>query len=154
MCVHMYRKQPLLLSCSVHCASLAASSKLLCCGFADSSLHMWSLLPSNVDHVTGSGHVAQSRTDMGPPPVRLRPRGESCDHRVLLGHSGPVYGTCFGGGGQFLLSGSEDCCIRLWNVGKGSPLVCYRGHAYPVWDVAFRSVLVYHLVGWEWTGFL
>ena len=56
----------------------------------------------------------------------------------LMGHHGPVYGACFSAKGQYLLSSSEDCTVRLWDVDKRSCVVCYRGHQYPVWNVAFR----------------
>ena len=58
----------------------------------------------------------------------------------LLGHCGAVYSTCFDGRAGYLLSSSEDCTIRLWDVDSRSCAVCYHGHQYPVWNVAFRYV--------------
>ena len=110
---------------SVHCASFNASSRQYACGFADSSLHVWSTLPGASRLTTGE-----------------RQRRSTADHSLLLGHHGPVYGTCFSSNGEFLLSTSEDCTVRLWNVERKTSVVSYRGHAYPVWDVAFRSECV------------
>ena len=115
------------LLCSAHCAMFSTASRQYACGFADSSLHLWSLLPGattspSPNHMTTESHASHSVPD----------------HKVLLGHHGPVYGACFSSNGQFLLSTSEDCTIRLWNVQRRSTVVSYRGHAYPVWDTAFR----------------
>ena len=114
---------------SAHCATFSAASRQYACGFADSSLHLWSLsaratttAASSLSHVTTESHTSHSAPD----------------HKVLLGHHGPVYGACFSSNGQFLLSTSEDCTVRLWNIQKRSSVVSYRGHAYPVWDTAFR----------------
>ena len=113
---------------SVHCAALSTSSELFCCGLANSSIHVWSQLPgttTSADHLRGSSSQ----------PIGLQ---TTSSHRVLLGHYRPVYSTGFSNSGQYLLSSSEDCTVRLWDVHRKQALVCYRGHAYPVWDVAFR----------------
>lgn len=119
---------------SAHCASFSAASRQYTCGFADSSLHLWSLSPGATTSLNPS-HMTESRTSHSAP-----------DHKVLLGHHGPVYGTCFSSNGQFLLSTSEDCTVRLWNVQRRSSVVSYRGHAYPVWDTAFR-LAYYRILG-------
>ena len=116
---------------SVHCASLSGSPKLFCCGLSDSSIHIWSQLPGETNHMTNS------HQPIGLQRIRTSSCTTSSVHHILLGHFGPVYGTCFNATGQHLLSASEDCCVRLWDVQKHRCLVCYRGHAYPVWDVTF-----------------
>ena len=111
--------------CSVHCAAFSAASRQYACGFADSSLHVWSLSPGATSTSSSSFTMDSS--------VR-----STVEHSVLLGHHAPLYGTCFSSDGHFLLSTSEDCSVRLWNVQRKSSVVSYRGHSYPVWDAAFR----------------
>lgn len=75
-------------------------------------------------------------------------------HSRLIGHSGPVYGLSFSPDHQYFLSCSQDktgniiliICdglVRLWNVQNQSCVVCYKGHNYPVWDVAFSALGYY-----------
>lgn len=107
------------------------------CGFADSSIHLWSQLPEGADHFT----------DMARPhPIGLPAGGHralaghssSGGYRTLTGHSGPVYSTCFSDMGTFLISGSEDSTVRLWDLQRHANVVGYHGHTYPIWDVSFR----------------
>ena len=137
MCHAVFKKKN-----RVHCAAINSTSKLYACGFSDSSIHLWSQLPPATDHMT-----SHSPPPPPPPPsinsqhFEGKPRK---DHALLLGHHGAVQGACFNADGRFLLSASEDCSLRLWDTLSHSALVSYRGHAYPVWDVAFRSVSSTH----------
>lgn len=71
--------------------------------------------------------------------TRIQPIGlPDNGHQALVGHSGPVYGTSFSVNEKFLISGSGDKSVRLWDLEKGISVVQYLGHAYPVWDVSFR----------------
>lgn len=71
--------------------------------------------------------------------TRIQPIGlPDSGHQTLVGHSGPVYGTSFSTNEKFLISGSEDNTVRLWDLEKVTSVVSYLGHAYPVWDVCFR----------------
>lgn len=93
--------------------------------------------------------------------------------KVLIGHQGPVFcldmSTNHGGSTndtQFVLSGGEDCTVKLWSCKdnlshftqtplhshtqvvapttvQGAPLLSYKGHNYPVWDVSFSPVGFY-----------
>jgi transcription initiation factor TFIID subunit 5 len=65
----------------------------------------------------------------------------------LVGHSGPVYSTSLSPEGQYLLSGSEDCTVRLWHLETKKNLVVYKGHNYPVWNVAFAPLGYYFATG-------
>ena len=52
---------------------------------------------------------------------------------VLRGHAGPVYATSCSPDYKNVLSASEDCTVRLWNLSlRGSNLACYRGHKFPI----------------------
>ena len=46
--------------------------------------------------------------------------------KMLLGHSGPVYGLSFSPDRTMLLSCSEDGTIRLWSLQTWTCLVVYK----------------------------
>ncbi len=104
---------------SVCCATINTKSMQCACGLADSSVHVWPHLPSSECAATPTSQV----------------------RRRLIGHSGPVYSTSFNANGSFLLSSSEDCSVRLWDLQQGGVCaVSYQGHSYPVWDVCFSPI--------------
>jgi WD40 repeat protein len=54
----------------------------------------------------------------------------------MKNHSGPVYVTKFSPDGLYLLSGSQDRTITLWNPFKALPIKTYSGnHNYEILDV-------------------
>ncbi len=72
----------------------------------------------------------------------------SLPYSKLVGHSGPVYSTAFSpgsgiGGGEHLLSAGEDSTVRLWHLETKKPLLIYRGHTHPIFDVSFAPVGFY-----------
>lgn len=64
---------------------------------------------------------------------------KSIGYTTLIGHSGPVYGLSLNSDNKWLLSCSEDCTARLWNIESGTNVVVYKGHQYAVWDVSFSK---------------
>jgi len=56
---------------------------------------------------------------------------------VQLGHSGQVSSVAFSPNGQFVLSGSGDKTMRLWNVASGKEIRIFAGHTKSVHSVAF-----------------
>ncbi|CAI8029116.1 Transcription initiation factor TFIID subunit 5 [Geodia barretti] len=119
-----------------HCATFNSINSLFCFGFSDSSLRLWPELPLATDHMTSHDQPEMTTAHQNLPNSTIPP---------LLGHRGPVYGTSFNSKGSFLLSSSEDCTVRLWDVDKRSCVVCYHGHQYPVWNVTFSPVDVYFI---------
>ncbi|MCY2990988.1 MAG: hypothetical protein NTY19_24395, partial [Planctomycetota bacterium] len=57
--------------------------------------------------------------------------------RFHVGHDGRVNNTKFSPGGKWLASCSEDCTVRLWNVGTGKAGPVLRGHLARVADFAW-----------------
>ncbi|KAL7715683.1 putative Transcription initiation factor tfIId subunit 5 [Entamoeba marina] len=55
----------------------------------------------------------------------------------LLGHSAPVFSTSVSPDNKWLVSGSEDCSVRLWSVDYPTCLLAFNEHDGPVWDVQY-----------------
>ncbi|XP_064089557.1 TAF5-like RNA polymerase II p300/CBP-associated factor-associated factor 65 kDa subunit 5L isoform X1 [Macrobrachium nipponense] len=66
---------------------------------------------------------------------------------ALRGHSGPVYDMAFTHESSHLLSVSEDCTMRLWDLESGQAVALYRGHQYPVWCLAVAPLTMYMATG-------
>ena len=77
-----------------------------------------------------------------------RKRRLSQDRVVLLqAHSGPVYSSVFTHDDKYLLTGSEDTSVRLWDINTMSNKVLYSGHNYPVTSVAVSTFSFYFASG-------
>ena len=125
-------------------------------GFSDSSIRLWDLTRSEDDEDEREERDGDGVGSVFPPliqrplaslPSRSSPvtSASTAPPRCvqLLGHSGSVYGLSLSPDATFLLSSSEDASIRLWHLPTAHNVVAYRGHSFPVWDVAF-SPLGYH----------
>ncbi|XP_065829291.1 TAF5-like RNA polymerase II p300/CBP-associated factor-associated factor 65 kDa subunit 5L [Oscarella lobularis] len=75
--------------------------------------------------------------------VRLWNRLAPSTPTTLLGHTGPVYSSCFTHDERHLLTASADKTVRLWDVPARANTVLYAGHAWPVVDVALSPVGFY-----------
>ena len=116
--------------------SFSDDSNMLVGGFADSYLRVWDL--------TGNGLYALKRQEsIDPASITEQsllsdfydPDSKSSS-KQLVGHSGPVYSTCFTPENNFVISGSQDGTARLWSLATFTNVAVYRGHNYPIWDVA------------------
>ncbi|PGH07215.1 hypothetical protein AJ79_06319 [Helicocarpus griseus UAMH5409] len=116
----------------ITCLDFSGDSMLVAAGFQDSYIRVWSLdglpIPPTYPELEDS------------PPTN--------SHR-LFGHSGPVYAVAFAPSiaspdnaeiktnTRWLLSSSADKTIRLWSLDLWQCMVVYKGHAQPVWDIAW-----------------
>lgn len=95
---------------------------VIAAGFSDSTIKCW-----NWRNLTGKNVDVNLEEN----------ENRECQYDTLVGHSGPVYSLSFNSDQQWLLSGSEDATVRLWNVNNLDNVVVYKGHQYAVWDVCF-----------------
>eukprot|EP00995_Heteronema_vittatum_P013430 NODE_957_length_1124_cov_748.791628_g71_i2.p2 GENE.NODE_957_length_1124_cov_748.791628_g71_i2~~NODE_957_length_1124_cov_748.791628_g71_i2.p2 ORF type:complete len:248 (-),score=96.57 NODE_957_length_1124_cov_748.791628_g71_i2:318-1061(-) len=59
--------------------------------------------------------------------------------RSLIGHSNSVQDVVISSDGQFALSGSWDCTLRLWDLSNGQTTRRFVGHKKDVMSVAFSA---------------
>ncbi|CAC5390223.1 TAF5 [Mytilus coruscus] len=119
--------------CSV---DISSDQGMISAGFEDSSIKIWRVSP---------GSLQTKETDTDPSKLFLAadywnveseessPKYE--ETVTLKAHNGSVYKTCFFNQLPYLLSGSEDGSVRLWDLDGFTNKVCYKGHNYPVWDI-------------------
>ncbi|XP_038061204.1 TAF5-like RNA polymerase II p300/CBP-associated factor-associated factor 65 kDa subunit 5L [Patiria miniata] len=125
------------------CATVSADRSLLCGGFEDSSIQVWSL---NSKKLRAAPHsVDVSRVHVAGDCVEGLMYGDSIgsESKTLRAHSGPVYGTCFLPDNKVLLSCSEDTTVRAWSMETFTNVAIYRGHNYPVWGIESSPMGLY-----------
>ena len=64
---------------------------------------------------------------------------QTLETTVQRGHTRAVQSVDFSHDGDFIISGSEDKTIKLWEVSSGRELRTYNGHQSIVNDVLFTS---------------
>ena len=57
----------------------------------------------------------------------------------MTGHQQPVSHVQFSPDGRYLISGSFDKSIKLWDGYNGDFLCTFRGHVGPVYQIAWSS---------------
>lgn len=116
----------------LNCLSINNDETMICGGFSDSFIRVWSITGKNLRGITKPRNINGNVDNLD----RFRePVGSQC--KKLIAHSGPIYSTSFSPDNKYLVSVSEDKTVRLWSLDTFSNVVCYKGHNYPVWDVDF-----------------
>src|SRR5271168_180224 len=57
--------------------------------------------------------------------------------QTLYGHSNPVSSVAFSHDGTQVVSGSDDCTVKIWDASSGACLKTLEGHSNSVSSVAF-----------------
>jgi len=70
-------------------------------------------------------------------PLCVRVADDPAVVRLLQGHTRTANAVAFSPDGRFVLSGSDDRTMMLWDVSTGEPLRTYKGHADRVAAVVF-----------------
>lgn len=128
------------------CSSFSTDLTLMAAGFEESYVQVWSLKGEPLRELESDLNLSAIRDRKTLNKHRVP--GEATS-RKLIGHSAPVYGVSFdpvGGSGsqpRHLLSCSADGTARLWSLDTYSALVAYRGHQYPLWDIAWGPLGTY-----------
>lgn len=128
------------------CSKVSEDLTLMAAGFEESYVQLWSLKGEPLRELESDFSLSAIRDRRSLNKHRV-PYPHST--RKLVGHSAPVYGVAFdpvGGSGsspRHLLSCSADGTSRLWSLDTYAALVAYRGHQYPVWDVAWGPLGTY-----------
>ncbi|KAJ3381036.1 Transcription initiation factor TFIID subunit 5 [Entophlyctis sp. JEL0112] len=105
------------------CLTSSADASLVCAGFSESILRVWSL----------KGEKLKAYSQVANKEISREVEGSEC--KRLVGHSGPVYAARISSENKFAISCSQDATVRLWSLETFSNLVVYKGHNHPVWDV-------------------
>ena len=73
--------------------------------------------------------------------IRVYPFGgeEEAAPTIFFGHTNAVWDIAYSTDGQYIISGSEDTSVRLWDAISGVELETLRGHISPVYTVAFSA---------------
>ncbi|GFR93386.1 TAF5-like RNA polymerase II p300/CBP-associated factor-associated factor 65 kDa subunit 5L [Elysia marginata] len=129
-------------------ATLSQDKKHLSGCFEDASISVWNLepdvfkrLPAECDpsKVVLSADFIHCTEDEMREKMNCKAI-QSSERAVLLGHRGAVYKSKFlRDSRSHLLSCSEDCTVRLWDMATQTNSVIYKGHVSPVWDLSVSS---------------
>lgn len=120
--------------------SINPTGTLMATGNRDSYIDVWTLTGEPLRAVKASTELAAMDLSDIDHIDGLKETDGSPTKR-LVGHSGPVYASKFmlPSHDRFLVSASQDKTLRLWSLDLFAPVVVYRSHTLPVWDVDVPS---------------
>ncbi|CAF4615712.1 unnamed protein product, partial [Rotaria sp. Silwood2] len=130
----------------INCVTLSNDCRLLAIGFQTSEILICSLNPTNklysmkptkeLRHLL----VHSNKNNIQDNTLDTTSCLNIPNERLLIGHTASVFSLTFEPNKQlYLLSGSQDCTIRLWHLSTWSCLIVYKMHFQPILDVTFAS---------------
>jgi transcription initiation factor TFIID subunit 5 len=125
----------------INCVTLSNDCRLLAIGFQSSQILVCSL---NSNHKLYSmkstkdlRHIITNSTQENI--LHTTSCIETPSERLLTGHQAAIFALAFEPNKQiYLLSGSQDCTIRLWHLSTWTCLVVYKMHYQPILDSKFN----------------
>ena len=86
-------------------------------------------------HSTGDGNVLENSTPYTPEDRVVGVDEAEGEVRCLRGHEQGVWSVCVSADGRYIVSGSDDCTVRVWDAHTGTPLHTLVGHTGGVYSV-------------------
>lgn len=138
-------------------ATFSNNCDLVCSGSEDSTARLWDMsIPasdekdpsSETEEATNSGDSSRdvSKVYFGCDSPYAK-QNHAMQTNILRAHSDTVSCSCFSHDDQYLITGSEDKTVRLWDLSTRKNKVIYRGHNYPVWCIAMSNYSLYFATG-------
>jgi len=117
----------------INCIILSNDCHLLAIGFQSSEILICSLNPINKLYSMKSVKKLRHLHSNSINQNNILDTIETSNERILIGHTAAIFTLAFQPIKQiYLLSGSQDCTIRLWHLSIWSCLVVYKMHFQPV----------------------
>jgi WD40 repeat protein len=134
----------------INCIILSNDCHLLAIGFQSSEILICSLNPTNklysMKSVKELRHLLSNSINQDHI-LNTISSIETSNERVLIGHTAAIFALAFEPIKQiYLLSGSQDCTIRLWHLSTWSCLVVYKMHFQPIFNSKFDLKNLFFLV--------
>ncbi|ORZ31608.1 WD40-repeat-containing domain protein [Catenaria anguillulae PL171] len=126
---------------SVYCVAFRHDGRQLVTGSLDKHIQVWHLPDYSPLAALASEYSHLQRTSPGSVPQCNASALECATPiRSLKGHKDFVLSLAYSSEGRFVVSGSKDRGVYLWDVETGQPLIVLQGHKNSVISVALAPV--------------
>ena len=88
---------------------------------------------SEVTVVEEKDEIDSESEDSDVSPFVLTP----ISFRSLVGHDDEVNACCFSPNWTRLISGGDDCVVKVWDTSSGQPVFTLRNHTGTIGEIAF-----------------
>lgn len=123
----------------ISCVKISTQFKILAVGCMSGKIKAYYLTEKCQDD--NEEGIVEDNQKMTTNEELLKAKPEDFEYDMqsvtLIGHSGPI--TCFdlNYDDKYLLSGSVDCTIRLWDLQLGTCMAEYKAHVRTIWCLEF-----------------